>query len=451
MKFKFIIQQNLPYKNDKFKRDILEKKKTEYIRSLIKSWSLGLFFTGVNFGFMLLITKLQIVVVKILIYIIMIFMDSYAYFVINETIVLPSFNAYGQYDTHISSSYTMKPSDLTKNKWYNIAKNDPKKVFVDPLYVGRLNPMGTTLLSYENIELNWIPYKERTIICPGMFFAVIPLTLVATNKSGLVIRVFLANLTDSSETFILHYVPSIRKFKVKSGILVSAMVSPKSIYYQDVVVPSKNIPKREGKNRLFRIVDTWSTLETKFGIFSNKYKITTYDESLAMFPFIYTRFKSKIMGRSNILTTMIKQTEYFGLAINKFVAPTAIKEIVIFSLSNGTILFKEEYLLRRSVIYILLVNILILPLMGLNAYLTYFSIIRYHNLFFMITFFIYTIVCFLFLRKITKIKGKKEARKLYKMGLTENKRYITEEDIFDIYNKHKELTWLSRAIKTINM
>ena len=230
VKLEFVEQQSLFHKNPEYKKVFWKKYKTEILVKIAFFWLLGIFLAAANFGILLLIKSGQGLFFKIVFYISFFFLD-FALIRYAITIYDSPLQLYSMPKLHIYSPYTVEPSDLMKHELYYIAKNNSKAVFVDPLYVGRLNPEGAILRSAEGLKLNWIPYQEKNVVKRGLYFAVVPLTTVVTKHNNLVIRVFLRNLTNKLKRIKLYYVPTIEKLWAKFPNEEYIIITSKKNFY----------------------------------------------------------------------------------------------------------------------------------------------------------------------------------------------------------------------------
>jgi len=226
------------------------------------------------------------------------------------------------------------------------------------------------------------------------------------------------------------------------------LIPPNSECYVDVAAPIdpsvyKNIPKTEVKE--LTIVNYWKNEKT------NLYLKTTTSFLKSLKSIEYLVFKDFMGNLDNqqSFKLFLETTNYLGLKNNENISPLALKELIIYSITDGKFLFKFDYILAKTLkdkvlhrvveFFVLLVNATAIPVSSVlaNQFFAFYPIMLTISLFFSYNKF----------SKIVQIKTPTIwINKLYTLGLISNNKYVDESDL-DIVDNPLNQYWCEVAVK----
>ena len=360
------------------------------------------------------------------------------------------------YCYYVPFSRDIKEQDRTEARKYLHPKTSV--IITDPFFVSRITSEWTELLGKPPQYVKWIDYPSMTNssflndlkfigrFMSGLSFALLPLSFVSPKEGVFTFRVFLRNKTTQSQIIKLTYYnfkPENRNISSPPITLLEQSVDSSSIIYKDFTVKT-TVSNRSpvmgafNYNALYFVIWTTSTSKNVNHYIVVK-KVTTQThvsaKPLALLPFL-VRFRVDNLKLFEDPVNNLEKVSYLGSGNNPFVAPSAIREVLMHSISATNPVTKETYVYYASTlsynkkfrkVFLITFGIISLLSIAVMIYALIIGIIVVWSVIFVLV--LLGVITYQWITIKPKIPDDNGTSKiLYKMGLTLNENYIGRED-----------------------
>ncbi|MHA1420026.1 MAG: hypothetical protein ACTSPO_14015 [Candidatus Heimdallarchaeaceae archaeon] len=363
---------------------------------------------------------------------------------------------------HIYYPFDGDFSQIKNHNRYSAAIHNPDLVFCDPTYVHRIVPEWTQIES-EPSSIRWITPQKRGVGDRNLSFAILPLTAGTWKGGPVVFRCFAKNNSGNSRTLQLQYypvAPTKQLIRKPPMTFLNVSVPGSSIVYRDILMYNTTRSYSTGGDayssggmRVFAIVDWWTDTHVHT---SGGYKHTRVEWSSQMITII-PFFEEGLNPLKTTLDTDMdysKQlTKIFLIGQNPFISPAGMKEVLLYALTGGDMTsrellrWKEQMGKKWMNIHLIIggITLTILVLLLIFA--------KFNTLGVFLALYILGLIGYL-IKTATTVPESKYMELLYKLGLTQNPKFIALEDVELSLEKNKEwfaLTASSEKIRNLTI